>query len=104
MVEIAEKLVEAVDSRQELVAVTEMVLAELAGRIAKRFEQFREGGVTWLYADCRTGDADFRETSAQRRLTRDEGRPASGAALVCVVVGKHHAFAGDAVDVGRPVS
>ena len=34
MVEVAEELVEAVDGRQELVAVAEVVLAELAGGVA----------------------------------------------------------------------
>ena len=37
VIEIAEELVEAVDRRQVPVAVAEMILAELAGGIAKRF-------------------------------------------------------------------
>ena len=41
VVEVAEELVEAVDGRQELVAVAEMVLAELAGDVAQRLEQTR---------------------------------------------------------------
>jgi hypothetical protein len=35
VVEVAEELVEAVDRRQELVAVAEVVLAELAAGVAK---------------------------------------------------------------------
>src|SRR5579871_2728985 len=35
MVEVAEELIEAVDGRQELVAVAEMVLAELAGGVTE---------------------------------------------------------------------
>src|SRR5262245_35147190 len=39
VIEIAEELVEAVNRRQELVAVAEVVFAELPGRIALRLEQ-----------------------------------------------------------------
>ena len=35
------------------------------------------------------------------RLAGDERGPARGAALLGIVVGEHHAFLGDAVDVGR---
>ena len=42
MVEIAEELVETMNGRQKLVAVTEMVLAELSGHIAERLEQISE--------------------------------------------------------------
>jgi hypothetical protein len=39
VVEVAEELVEAVVGRQVLVAVAEVVLAELAGHVAVRLEQ-----------------------------------------------------------------
>ena len=42
VVEIAEELVEAVHGRQKLVAVAEVVLAELAGHVALRLEQLRD--------------------------------------------------------------
>ena len=42
VVEVAEELVEAVDRRDELVAVAEVILAELAGRVALRLEQVRQ--------------------------------------------------------------
>jgi hypothetical protein len=38
MVEIAEKLIEAVDRRQKLIAVAEAVLAELSGHVTLRLE------------------------------------------------------------------
>ena len=44
------------------------------------------------------------ESRAQDRLTGDEGRSPSRAALLGVVVGEHHAFAGDAVDVWRAIA
>ena len=45
MIEVAEEFVEAVHRRQEFVAVAEMVLAELPGRIALRLEQFGDGRI-----------------------------------------------------------
>ena len=46
------------------------------------------------------GNSDLGEACAQRRLPGDEGRAAGGAALLRVVVGEHHAFVGDAIDIG----
>ena len=40
MIEVAEKLVEAVYGRQEFVSVAKVVLAELAGGVALWLEQF----------------------------------------------------------------
>ena len=67
VIEIAEELVEAVDRRQELVQVAKMVLAELAGGVAHRFEcggdrrrlvrafrSWRRPGPRW---SCRCGSA-----------------------------------------------
>ena len=48
VVEVAEELVEAVHRRQVLVAVAEMVLAELAGGVAERLEQLGDGRVRLL--------------------------------------------------------
>ena len=53
VVEVAEELVEAVDRRQELVLVAEVVLAELAGRVAVRLEQLGDRRVLLLEADRR---------------------------------------------------
>ena len=41
VVEVAEPLIEPVDRGQHVVAVAEVVLAELAGRVAERLEQVR---------------------------------------------------------------
>ena len=49
VVEVAEELVEAVHRRQELVAVAEVVLAELAGGVALRLEQLGDAS-----GPCRT--------------------------------------------------
>ena len=45
VIEIAEELVEAMHRWQKLVAVAEMVLAELSGRVALRLEQIGNGRV-----------------------------------------------------------
>ena len=45
VIEIAEELVEAVDGRQELVAVAKVVLAELRRDIALRLEQIGDGRI-----------------------------------------------------------
>src|SRR5262249_44050513 len=55
-------------------------------------------------ADRGAGDADLGEASAQGRLAGDEARPPRRAALLGVIVGEHHALAGDAVDVWRVVA
>ena len=45
VIEVAEELVEAVHRRQVLVAVAEMVLAELAGGVAERLQRLGDGDV-----------------------------------------------------------
>ena len=51
VVEVAEELVEAVHRRQELVAVAQMVLAELAGGVAERLERLGDGDVLGAQAE-----------------------------------------------------
>ena len=65
VIKIAEELVEAMIGRQVFVAVAEMVLAELAGRIAQRLERLGDGDVPVLETDRRTGNADLGEAGAQ---------------------------------------
>ena len=105
MVEVAEELVEPVDGGQELVAVAEVVLAELAGGIAEGLEQLGDGRVVLA--------ASPSVAPGSPTLVRPVRRPcwpvmndgaAGGAALLGVVVGEHHPFLGDAVDVGRACS
>src|SRR6185436_1228779 len=50
------------------------------------------------------GNTYLREPGAQRALAGDERRPPRCAALLGIIVGKHHAFTRDAVDVGRAVA
>ena len=59
VIEVAEEHVEAVHGRQEFVAVAEMVLAELSGRIALRLEQFGNGRIFFRQPLLRRGQANF---------------------------------------------
>ena len=104
VVEVAEELVEAVDGRQELVAVAEVVLAELAGRVALRLEQVGERRVLLGQSFLRARQADLQQAGAEARLAGDERRAPGGAGLLGVVVGEDRAFLGDAVDVRRAVA
>ena len=104
VVEVAEELLEAVVGRQHLVAVAEVVLAELAGDVAERAEQPGDRRVLDLHALGRAGQADLGQPGADRRLAGDEGGAAGGAALLAVPVGEERALLGDAVDVGRAVA
>ena len=100
VIQVAEELVEAVHGGQMLVAVAEVVLAELAGGVALRLQCGGDGRVLRLQAEFGAGHADLGQASAVGVLAGDEGRPACGAALLPVVVGETHTLGGDAVDVG----
>jgi hypothetical protein len=90
-----------VHRRQEFVAVAEVVLAELAGGVAERLQRLGDGDVLRLQAERRARQADLGVAGAQTGLAGDERRAARRAALLGVVVGEHHAFARDAIDVRR---
>ena len=104
MVEIAVELVEPVDGGQELVPVAKMVLAELPGRVTERLKQLGNRRVFLLQSESRAGEADLGQAGAQAGLAGNERRPACRAALLGIVIREHHAFLGDAVDVGRLVA
>ena len=104
VVEVAEELVEAVDGRQVLVQVAEVVLAELAGGIAVRLEQLGDRHVLGLQADVRTRHPDLAQAGAEHALAGDERGAPGGAALLAVGVGEAHPLVGDPVDVRRPVA
>jgi hypothetical protein len=73
VVEVAEELVEAVHGRQELVAVAQVVLAELAGGVASGLS-----ASAMVMSSARrprlAPAADLGEPGAQGRLAGDEGR------------------------------
>jgi hypothetical protein len=104
VIEVAEEHVEAVYGRQEFVAVAEMVLAELSGRVALWLEQLGNGRVFLRQPLLGGWQADFQQPRAQRALPGDERGAAGGARLLAVIVGEDRALGGDAVDVGRAIA
>ena len=104
VVERAHELVEPVRSRQRLVGVAEVVLAELRRHVALILEQLRDRHITRLQSFLRAGQADFEQARAEAGLAGDEARAAGRAALLAVPVREQRAFLRDAVDVGRLVA
>src|SRR5262249_2196535 len=82
-----------------LVAVAEVVLAELAARVAKRLQQFGDGRLILSDALRRTGYGDGQQPGAERRLSKDKGGATCGAGILGVDVGEKRALIRDAVDV-----
>jgi hypothetical protein len=64
VVEVAEELVEAMHGWQELVAVAEVVLAELAGGVAERLQELGDCRVPRLQPDRRRWHPDLGEPGA----------------------------------------
>ncbi len=89
---------------QILVAVTEVVLAELRGGIAVVLQQLGDRRVLMTQTQFGAGQTDLGQPGAERNLTGDESGATRGAALFGVVVGEQSTFVGDAVDVGRFVT
>ena len=84
---------------RQAVVVAEVVLAELAGPVARGLCSSWQRRVTRVDPDRRARQADGGEAGADRQLPGDEAaRPA--VELSCMVVGEQDAFAADAVDVG----
>ena len=104
VVERAVKLVESVRGRQMLVAVPEVVLAELTGLVALRLQQLGDRHVPRLKPFLGARQPDLEKAGAEGRLARDECRAPGGATLLAVPVGEQRAFLCDAVDVGRLVA
>jgi hypothetical protein len=103
VIEVTEELVEAEDSRQELIEVAEMVLTELTRGITHGLEHRSNGHRLWGYTDWRTGLADRGQTRADRELAGDEVSAAGRAACLGVVVSEVHALSGELVEVRRPI-
>src|SRR5215469_9456061 len=99
MVQVTEKLVEAVQGRQVLVEVAQMVLAELPGCITKLLQHGGQRHGLIRNAQVGSGLADRRETSAQRYLASDEIGATRGAARLGVIIGKQHSFRSELVEV-----
>ena len=84
VVEVAEELVEAVARRQVLVAIPEVILPELAGRVAERLQELRDRRVPGLEPGLGTRQPHLAQPRPVRALARDERRASRGAALLTV--------------------
>ena len=102
VIEVAEEFVEAVHRRQELVAVAQMVLAELAGGVTTRLQHVGDGGGLGRQADRGAGLADRGHAGADRQLAGDEVGASRRAARLGVIIGEQHALGGDLVEIRRP--
>src|SRR5882757_4611699 len=79
-------------------------LKHLRPVVAERLQQLSESCVSYLQTNSRAGQPDFAQAGPQRALTGNERRPPGCAAWLGVIVGEHHSFLGDAIDVRRAVA
>ena len=99
VIQISEELIKTMHRGQELVAVAQVVLAELARHVAVLLEQDGDGRVFLLHPFRRAGKSDLGQAGPHGGLSGDERRAAGGTALLAVPVGEHGAFGCDPVDV-----
>jgi len=91
VIEIAEPFVETVSGGQELVAVPEMILAELRGGIARRLQHFCDRRIALLNSARRAGNTDGRHAGANGELSHDERSAAGRTTGLAIVIGEQHA-------------
>src|SRR5262249_45783295 len=104
VVQVAEELVETVDRPQIFIAVAEVVLADLPGRISQWLQELGDGRVFLVEANRSGRQTDFGQAGAQSVLAGNERGSSGRAALLAVAVGESHALLCDAVDVGRAIA
>ncbi len=100
VVQVAEEFVETVDRGQKRISVTQMVLAKLARGIAHRLQRGGDGRRFCGHSQRRAGLAHGGQARADRQLAGNEVGPAGRAARLGVVVGEHHPFMGETVEIG----
>src|SRR3954453_11556319 len=101
VVEVAVELVEAMHGRQELVAVTQMVLAVLGRHVAQGLEQLGQGRVFGLEPLLGTRQSDGRQSRAHRDLPGDERRAPRRATGLRVGIGQHRTLGSEAIYARR---
>src|SRR4029077_11880440 len=99
VVEIAEKLVKAVDGGQRFVAIANMVLAELARGIAEALEQAPDGRIELAHAHRCAGETDLAQSAPDNVLASEKRGAAGRARLFPIVLKEANSFFADAVDV-----
>src|SRR6516164_2641598 len=98
---MAEEFVEAVDRRQVLVQIAEMVLAELSGGVAERLQHGSQRACLVRTTDIGAGLAHRGQSGAQWQLAGNKISAAGGAARLGVIIGEAHAVGGELVEVRR---
>src|SRR5205823_13050772 len=101
-IQVAKKFVEAVDSGQKLIEIAEMILAELAGGVALRFERGGDSASLSWYAHLGSRLADSGHARANGKFAHDKVRATCCATRFRVVVREQHSFLGHLVEVGCP--
>ena len=104
MVQIAEEFIEAVIGREVLVLIAQMVLAELARRVASGLQDIGDRGHPFGDAVRVARHADGQKAGAERFLPQNERGAARRAALLAIGIGEDRSLRRDAVDVGRTVT
>jgi len=99
VIEITEELVETMVCWQMFVAVTEMVLAELASGIAVHLEQAGNAWVFLAHPLLGARQTNLGQTGAEDTLSCNKGGPAGSAGLFAVVIGKGQTLVGNAINV-----
>ena len=75
VIQVAEEFVEAVNGGQELIAIAQVVLAELAGGVALGFERGGNRAGLGRYADLGARLADGGHAGADGQFAGDKVRP-----------------------------
>ena len=99
VVEVSEELIESVHGGQMLIAIAEVVLAELAGGIAETLHEIPNRRILEAETKRRARRADLGEACTDRRLARNKGGASGSATLLPIEIREHRAFFGDAIDV-----
>ena len=86
VVEVAEELIEAMHGRQELVAIAEMVLAELSADISEGLEQFRKGRILIRQSFLCARQSHLEQPGTHRTLAGNKRRASRSARLLSIVV------------------
>src|SRR5271154_4213677 len=99
VIEVTVEFVEPMDRRQIFIAVSQVVLAELAGGVAHGLECRRNCHSLRGNADWGSRLPDGGHAGANGKLTGDKVGTAGGATRFRIVVGEYHAFSGHLVQV-----
>jgi hypothetical protein len=90
------------DGGQELVEISQVVLAELTRGITHRLEHRRQGRCLCRQPEFGTGLPDRSHARTNRKLAGDEGSATRRAARLRIVIGEQHAFLGELVEIRCP--